>query len=730
MGIGRLNVIGFSALFALGAGQLRAQEPVVLAPHVGFPISVSSGEIANESGDTVVLFALPVHVPGAAWMRIAFGADTRLPAVGLSPDSRAFIRITSAFDGAVQTLDRRTLSQWKGRSAYFNGDTVLVELVSPAGAGICHVEIAEALIDTDLGVPRDSCGPSDDRVPSNDPRVARLLPIGCTAWLIHDVNKCFLTAGHCAAGDGASMDVVEFNVPLSTSTGSLLHPPPADQYAVDLVSLQRTTTTIAIGNDWCYFGVFDNSTTGMTAFESQGSAFHLVTTPPVAAGQTIRKTGFGTTDPPVPNQWNQAQKTLAGPFGSIDGTKLHYAIDSSGGDSGSPVFNESDNVAFAIHTNGGCSSSGSNHGCSVLHPDLQAALANPLGVCVPRYFNISFPVGRPSTIDPLGGTPLVVQVAGRNDHEANAAGVYMHVDTGGGFIPYQMEKTGPEEFTGYFPPAECTTSPRYYVSAGAMSGANEFNPPTAPGETYLVVAASSVATLASFDFETAGGWTVQNIDVVDGAWGRGIPVGDGTRGDPPEDFDGSGQCWLTGNQPGDSDVDGGPTRLWSPAVNLAAATRPMISYAYWFTNDTGEDVLSVELSNNFGVNWSEVATYSNFAGWRQRVLRVADFIVPTNITRIRFSTADNPNNSRTESAIDAVHIFDALCPAMGECRKGDITQDGRIDARDVDGLVQILTSGGEPGTPSYCAADMNENGGVALDDVPPFIDCAVLGLCP
>ena len=36
---------------------------------------------------------------------------------------------------------------------------------------------------------RSICGPTDDRELSDDPRSARAVPIGCTAWLFNDANK-------------------------------------------------------------------------------------------------------------------------------------------------------------------------------------------------------------------------------------------------------------------------------------------------------------------------------------------------------------------------------------------------------------------------------------------------------------------------------------------------------------------------------------------------------------
>src|SRR5690606_41991992 len=99
------------------------------------------------------------------------------------------------------------------------------------------------------------CGPTDDRLPSNDPRAARGVPVGCTVNMIDDFNHQFLTAGHCVSG--GNLEVVQFNVPLSNGNGSINHPGPEDQYSVDPESMQFANG--GIGNDWSYFGVFDNS---------------------------------------------------------------------------------------------------------------------------------------------------------------------------------------------------------------------------------------------------------------------------------------------------------------------------------------------------------------------------------------------------------------------------------------------------------------------------------------
>jgi len=695
-----------------------------LAPHEPVAVNADSGWLQNDAGRSATLFSMPVQVAGANWLRIAFDNCT-LP-VAAEGRGAAQLRLTSLRDGAVQLLDRTSLRQWNNTSAYFNGDAVLVELISPPGAGPCRVVIRDALRDADPAIPHNTCGPTDDRVPSNDPRVARLLPVGCTGWLIRDANFCLLSAGHCAT---TGMQVIQFNVPLSNANGSLNHPPPEHQYAVDPASVQKSIPPIVIGNDWAYFGGFQNSTTNATPYESQGDAFILTTTTPVATGQTLRKTGYGTTSSPISGTWNQAQKTLDGPITAVTGTQLTYAIDSSGGDSGSPMLDSG--IAIAIHTNGGCPTFGYNSGCSARHPDLLNALANPQGVCIPKYFDITFPAGRPPVVQALGGTELVVAVQGRNGYVASPSGARLHFSAGGPFESTQLIPLGGGQFQGVFPVLPCTATVRYYVTVATTEGHEQIHPSSAPTDVYYAFSASAVTTIAAYDFETVAGWTVQNTNVTGGPWERGIPAGDGTRGDPVTDYDGSGQCYLTGNSPGDSDVDGGPTRLLSPSWNLSTASRPFASYARWFTNDNQDaDRLTVELSNNFGINWSPIESVSDGPGWVVRYVDLAAILPPTNVMRIRFGVADEPNNSRTEAAVDAVMVFDVACPAVGACRKGDVNLDGRVNGADIQSFIVNITGGGQPGTTAYCAADVNADAMANADDVAQFIACVLAGGCP
>jgi hypothetical protein len=204
-----------------------------------------------------------VHVEGAEWLRIAFNAVE----LAGNPDAGtgAILRITSFADGAVQELNAVHLAEWQYTSAYFNGDTVQIDVEAQPNTGASRVVLGRAWAGIGGGT-KSQCGATDDRVLSSDARQGRALPIGCTAWLFDDCKHCMGTAGHCST---SSLQVIEFNVPLSTATGALNHPSPDDQYAVDVSSKQSQNS--GIGLDWGYFGVFANSNTGLFPYQKQAA---------------------------------------------------------------------------------------------------------------------------------------------------------------------------------------------------------------------------------------------------------------------------------------------------------------------------------------------------------------------------------------------------------------------------------------------------------------------------
>ena len=342
-------------------------------------IQLDSGYVENSAGERAVIFSDVVAIPDMVWLRLLF--DTA--ELGSAPPGGepTVLRISSVRDGAAQHLNAAHLRQWRNTTACLNGQALIVEIIADPGAEPSRVAASRAMAQpVNPGGQDTICGNIDDRELSIDPRVARLAPRGCTTWMIDDANHCFLTAGHC---DG-NIDLVWFNMPLSDANGNVQAPPPEDQYAHDPVSVQSNGGQ-GVGDDWAYFGCFANPETGLTPFQAQGDFFVLSKTPPAVDGQFIRITGHGTVSGSVPREWNQVQKTHAGPYVAFFGTTVRYAADTTGGNSGSPVINEETGEAIGIHTHGGCNNTGANHGTGSNHAGLRNALANPRGVCIPPF---------------------------------------------------------------------------------------------------------------------------------------------------------------------------------------------------------------------------------------------------------------------------------------------------------------------------------------------------------
>jgi V8-like Glu-specific endopeptidase len=335
-----------------------------------------------------VIFLQEIDVQGAQWLRLQF--EQVLLSGDKATNNASYLLITSMWDGASQRLYADDVFNWNNTSAYLNGGTLTVELYAYPGTGPNRFVMRELTVGEVQpgGTPIDSiCGPTDDRTLSQDNRQGRIWPIGCTGWMIENGNfgNRFLTAGHCIQNNTANA-VVEFNVPLSTSTGGAQHPPPADQWSVPAGQVNSNGGQ-GPGNDYAQFFTAVNGT-GLTPREANGGgAYRLAATAPAVNNQSIRITGYGstTTQPNTPRSWSLVQKSHTGPFVTNSGTLIRYATDTSGGNSGSPVVDVTGGgLAIGIHTHAGCDAQGgSNQGTDISHAGLQGFLANPAGTGIP-----------------------------------------------------------------------------------------------------------------------------------------------------------------------------------------------------------------------------------------------------------------------------------------------------------------------------------------------------------
>lgn len=337
---------------------------------------------------------------------------------------------------------------------------------------------------------------------------------------------------------------------------------------------------------------------------------------------------------------------------------------------------------------------------------------------VRRGLKFTFPGGLPNQVNPRGGTRVRFEVSALGSQPQPGTGRFL-VNTGSGFVDGVVEPIRDHVYDAVFPSSTCGSNVRFYFAAVDDSGRTYTSPPDAPNNSYSALSAGQTLTVLADNFELDHGWTVVNENVSDGAWARGVPVNDG-RGGPTTDYDGSGRCYTTGlgaNQ----DLDGGPTRLLSPILDLSTGTA-FIQYAVLFYNDDNDaDRLVVELSNNGGTNWTLVESLSNTGTWVSRSLRVADHVTPTAQVRMRFSASDNPNNSVTEAGVDAFHAFVVTCDGLtcsdvkklnAKCKSnGKIVAkvvmfnesfSGQTVAITVDDVEHVLTISGRSATHKEC----------------------------
>lgn len=293
---------------------------------------LDTGELSNLTTRAATAYANVLHVDDAGWLRLYFDQVTL--------EGGSYIRITSLTDLESQALDAKTLKMWSNSTAYFNGDTLLVELVAAPGTQRNRMVVSQiarqdyTMHSRGAGGQCGICG-NDDRVQSSETWAARMLPAGCTAS-VYNTSSCMVSAGHCVGGG----DIVQFNVPNSNGNCSLNHPPVADQFPI----IQEQSVNGGVGNDWAAM-VAGTNNLGQTPFDRFGE-FRPISGTTVSNGQNLGMWGYGVD---LTCSRSQTQQTHSGPVTSVFSTWFEYSIDLRGGNSGSALIRSDEIVGIATH---------------------------------------------------------------------------------------------------------------------------------------------------------------------------------------------------------------------------------------------------------------------------------------------------------------------------------------------------------------------------------------------
>lgn len=294
------------------------------------------------------------------------------------------------------------------------------------------------------------------------------------------------------------------------------------------------------------------------------------------------------------------------------------------------------------------------------------------------------------------GVPIDVQVRIISTGETLVVGspmVHYRID-GGAFADELLTPLGGDIYEATLPGVDCDEVLEYYFSAEGTTTGLVFAPPSAPADTFSP-SVGEIQVQFEDDFEADTGWTTLD-NAVEGGWERGVPVGNG-RGDPSSDADGSGQCFLTENDPLDenSDVDDGFVTLTSPVMD-ASGGGYVLTYWRWFSNDAGDgpntDTFTVEINDDSGWQVLEVVGPSGpgtSGGWINVEFNLDDIggFTQNDQFQVRFTAEDVDPQSIVEAAVDGVGLSREFCddPKV-EC-PADIVPNGEVDVFD---LVELL----------------------------------------
>ena len=250
----------------------------------------------------------------------------------------------------------------------------------------------------------------------------------------------------------------------------------------------------------------------------------------------------------------------------------------------------------------------------------------------------------------------------------------------------------------------------------------------------------STTVLINSDFETANpSWVVGGLNdsATAGIWERVIPNPTYDENNeivqPGSDHSLEGSvCFITENSdiqdsPGQSDVDGGTTTLFSPIYDLSNYDNALVSYWKWYTNNQGNnpgtDMWVVDISSDGGSSWITLENTSNSNNyWLLKQFILSDIIELSNQVQFRFIAQDtfNDGDSGSGGSLIEAGLDDFKIEIFGDntssCMVGDLNLDLAINIQDIVLMVNLIVN--EENTDNYlCSGDINTDSTINIQDI-------------
>jgi len=282
----------------------------------------------------------------------------------------------------------------------------------------------------------------------------------------------------------------------------------------------------------------------------------------------------------------------------------------------------------------------------------------------------------------------------------------------------------------------------YYITASNNQGQTSQYPQM---EDYITFNYGDLIDILVEDFENDHNWYYESTATA-GIWEHGIPNGSFEQGvivQTDEDHTENGdKCFVTGNNvvdlnsPGQDDVDGGETILYSNTYNLSLYNDVLLSYWRWYTNNLGNnpgnDVWNVQVSPDNSLTWIDLENTTNSLNeWDEKTFVLSEYIELSETVQFRFIASDVLNDgdngsggSLVEAAIDDFKLeIIGYNPLLG-----DINFDSNIDVLDVVILVNIILGEVNPNSSMEYAADINNDQAIDVVDVVSLVNLILLDL--